>query len=278
VHGLAHAPDAAPPPQGAPQRARLLPAQRACLAAPAPQVIVGYLLDAYRGVGPPLQPETPELRAVAALATRLHDLYITTIQVRGAGGSGAGGWGLLWARSVCAAAHARSAGPPRSRACGGWAAALASTRPAVPPATATPHNNNTITPPAAQGCMYKKMSAEQRAAELAALAHQLDVLEGLAVGPFLAGGSISSADGALAPTFAFLTYILPRYFGWADVFAGRPKLAAWWAAVNADPVASRVSLLLMLMLMLMLMLWGLCWARVQLHWPRGAEGQARLGA
>jgi glutathione S-transferase len=93
--------------------------------------------------------------------------------------------------------------------------------------------------------MYKAIDKERRAAELAELVRQLDVLEGLAVGPFLAGSSISSADGALAPTFAFITYILPKYFGWADVFAGRPKLAAWWAAVNADPVASRVGRLLL---------------------------------
>jgi glutathione S-transferase len=89
--------------------------------------------------------------------------------------------------------------------------------------------------------MYKQMDKAQRAAQLAALVQQMDVLEAALVpGPFLAGGSMSTADGALAPTFAFITHILPRYFGWEDVFAGRPKLAAWWAAVSADPAAARV--------------------------------------
>jgi glutathione S-transferase len=88
--------------------------------------------------------------------------------------------------------------------------------------------------------MYKKMDKQQRATELAALAKQLDVLEEAIAGPFMAGSSMSSADGALFPTFVFLTYMLPAYFGWANVFAGRPKLAAWWAAVNKDPVAARV--------------------------------------
>ena len=85
---------------------------------PLPQVIESYLLDKYHGVGPGLLPPTPELRAKAALAARLHDLYIAPIQ----------------------------------------------------------------------GCMYKKMGAEQRAEQLHKIAFQLDVLEGLVEGPFLAGG------------------------------------------------------------------------------------------
>lgn len=36
--------------------------------------------------------------------------------------------------------------------------------------------------------MYKKMDAEQRALQLAKLAFQLDVLEGIVEGPFVAGG------------------------------------------------------------------------------------------
>jgi hypothetical protein len=88
--------------------------------------------------------------------------------------------------------------------------------------------------------MYRKMEAPERAAGLAQLVKQLDVLEGLCVGPFVAGNTITSGDSALLGTFVFLTFILPRYFGWRDVFAGRPKLAAWWAAMQADPCARRV--------------------------------------
>lgn len=55
---------------------------------PPVQVIEAYLLDKYAGVGPSLQPPTPELRAKAQLARRVHDLYIQPLQV--------GCWGMLW--------------------------------------------------------------------------------------------------------------------------------------------------------------------------------------
>lgn len=45
------------------------------------QVIVQYLLDKYSAKGPSLLAATPELRAKAALATRIHDLYIAPVQV-----------------------------------------------------------------------------------------------------------------------------------------------------------------------------------------------------
>ncbi|KAL4440204.1 hypothetical protein ABPG75_003205 [Micractinium tetrahymenae] len=139
-------------------------------ALPESQVIEAYLLDKYSGVGPSLQPPTPELRARAHLARRVHDLYIQPIQ----------------------------------------------------------------------GCMYKKMDAADRCDQLQSIAFQLDVLEELVEGPFVAGEEISFGDAALFPTFVFFTEILPKHFGWASVFEGRPKLAAWWAAVQADPEAARV--------------------------------------
>jgi hypothetical protein len=52
---------------------------------------------------------------------------------------------------------------------------------------------------------------------------------------------MTTGDSALFPTFVFCTYILPRYFGWSDVFAGRPKLAAWWGLMQQDPHTKRVS-------------------------------------
>jgi hypothetical protein len=52
---------------------------------------------------------------------------------------------------------------------------------------------------------------------------------------------MTTGDSALFPTFVFMTYILPRYFGWRDVFAGRPKLAAWWSRMQQDTHAKRVS-------------------------------------
>lgn len=89
--------------------------------------------------------------------------------------------------------------------------------------------------------MYRKFDAAERASMLAQLAKQLDVLEGIVVGPYIAGSTITAGDSALLPTFVFITFILPRYFGAKDVFAGRPKLAAWWSNMQADLVAKRVS-------------------------------------
>jgi len=34
--------------------------------------------------------------------------------------------------------------------------------------------------------------------------------------------------------------MLPDVFGWKDVFAGRPKLAAWWRHLQGDAAAVRV--------------------------------------
>ena len=52
---------------------------------PESEVIVQYILDKHSKKGPSLLAETPELRAKAALVTRIHDLYIAPVQVgRGA--------------------------------------------------------------------------------------------------------------------------------------------------------------------------------------------------
>lgn len=141
-------------------------------ALPESEVIAQYIEDKYRGTGPSFTPATPELRAKAALITRIMDIYVVPIQ----------------------------------------------------------------------GCMYKKMDAATRADQIKTLAAQLDNMEKLVdpQGPWLVGDSFTTADAALFPTFVFFTYILTKKFGWKDVFAGRPKLHRWWAAVNQDPVAVRV--------------------------------------
>lgn len=70
---------------------------RAVLLLPRPQVIAQYVLDKYSGQGPAMMAADPESRAIATLAARIHDQYITPIQVRhkdAAGRSRAGvGWG-----------------------------------------------------------------------------------------------------------------------------------------------------------------------------------------
>lgn len=137
------------------------------------EVIVDYLLDRYCPPGTLMAPD-PLSRARQRLATRVHDMYVTT----------------------------------------------------------------------AQGCMYKGgMTPGERSAGLAALALQLDALEAIVAaggGPYVAGACVTTADSALAPTFEFMTFILPRVFGWKDVFAGRPALRRWWAAVREDAAMKRV--------------------------------------
>jgi len=49
-------------------------------ALPESEVISQYLVDKFRGEGPSLLPPTPEARAKAALGTRIHDIYITSVQ------------------------------------------------------------------------------------------------------------------------------------------------------------------------------------------------------
>lgn len=141
------------------------------LALPESQVIESYILDKYKGQGPDLIPSsTPEARAIAALATRILDVYICSIQ----------------------------------------------------------------------GCMYKEMPVEQRKTQLAAINYQLDVLEKIFVGPFVAGNELSYADSALLPTFVFFNHILPRHYGWGSIFTGRPKLQTWWNAMSKDDCGSRI--------------------------------------
>ena len=69
---------------------------------------------------------------------------------------------------------------------------------------------------ATQAAMYKSVElidAPNRAAKVAEIAKQLDVLEDLVVGPYCAGDGLSQADLALFPTFIFFTELLPRVFG-----------------------------------------------------------------
>lgn len=55
--------------------------------------------------------------------------------------------------------------------------------------------------------MYRAMDAPERAKQIKAIAFQLDVLEGLCVGPYLAGDAITSADSAVFPTVVFMQQV-----------------------------------------------------------------------
>ena len=105
-----------------------------------------------------------------------------------------------------------------------------------------------------QGCMYRgPMPAAQRAEGIAVVAKQMDVIERVladaarerhgtvtADGPFACGAEPCFADAALFPTYVFLERILPRYFGWDDVWARRPRTKAWFDAMASDACGARV--------------------------------------
>lgn len=96
-----------------------------------------------------------------------------------------------------------------------------------------------------EGAMYRgPMDVAMRAEGIASIAKQLDVIEGIMSlcpdGPFIAGAEPSTADAALFPTWVFIEYILPKHFGWADVFGGRPHTKKWWDAMCVDTCGARV--------------------------------------
>ena len=94
-----------------------------------------------------------------------------------------------------------------------------------------------------QGCMYKGgMEAGARAAGLAAIAAELDVLDGLVSGgPRVLGEAWSPADACLFPTLVFCDQILPSHFGWEGLWEKRPRLGAHYAHMrDADPAGVRV--------------------------------------
>ena len=146
------------------------------LALPESEVISQYICHAFaENSGPELIPEDPETRAICALATRIHDLYVVPIQ----------------------------------------------------------------------GCMYRAgYDVKTWADQLAEVVKQLDVIEGVmnlrTDGPFVGGREPSTADAALFPTYVFIEYILPKHFGWKDVWAGRPTTAKWFEAMKLDTCGARV--------------------------------------
>eukprot|EP00670_Eutreptiella_braarudii_P003286 CAMPEP_0174297490 /NCGR_PEP_ID=MMETSP0809-20121228/51179_1 /TAXON_ID=73025 ORGANISM="Eutreptiella gymnastica-like, Strain CCMP1594" /NCGR_SAMPLE_ID=MMETSP0809 /ASSEMBLY_ACC=CAM_ASM_000658 /LENGTH=257 /DNA_ID=CAMNT_0015401309 /DNA_START=42 /DNA_END=812 /DNA_ORIENTATION=- len=97
-----------------------------------------------------------------------------------------------------------------------------------------------------QGCMYlgpteshftpkeRTIPRPARAAKLAELWKQLDILEGLMWGPYFVGSAMTLADLTLYPTFVFFVMMLPLAFRWPDVFHGRPKLCAWMGEMEKN--------------------------------------------
>merc|ERR1719187_3062890 len=88
------------------------------------------------------------------------------------------------------------------------------------------------------------MDLQTRAAKVLELWKQLSWLDANLVGPYLAGDVVSLADFTWFPTTIFMEFMLPRVFGWPDVFRETegplPKLAKWWTFISEEPEFKRV--------------------------------------
>ncbi len=102
-----------------------------------------------------------------------------------------------------------------------------------------------------QGCMYlapfetrfcsaaRAMDRPTRAAKLNEIRHQLRWLEDHAVlSPYLAHATLTLADMTWFPTLVFMEFMLPRVFGWPDLFADGapqlPRVAAWYQRLQRE--------------------------------------------
>lgn len=79
------------------------------------------------------------------------------------------------------------------------------------------------------------LDKQQRSEKLAEVSKQLQWLERQVKGPFMAGDRITHADMTWFPTAVLIDFILPRVFGWPDVFQEKtghkghyPNLANWY--------------------------------------------------
>jgi len=94
-----------------------------------------------------------------------------------------------------------------------------------------------------QGCLYldpyptpftpavRTMAVKVRAARLAELYKQLAWLEEQIRLPYMAGKTITHADLTWLPTATFMELLLPKVFGWSEIFHEQetfPKLTAWF--------------------------------------------------
>jgi len=106
-----------------------------------------------------------------------------------------------------------------------------------------------------QGAMYlppyatafsaqeRAMDRPTRAAKLAEIWKQLTWLEATIRDPFMAGDKVTHADMTWYPTCIFMEFMLPRVFGWPEVFHEKehfPKLTAWFERLNRDPIFAGV--------------------------------------
>eukprot|EP00931_Biecheleriopsis_adriatica_P090863 TRINITY_DN64782_c0_g1_i1.p1 TRINITY_DN64782_c0_g1~~TRINITY_DN64782_c0_g1_i1.p1 ORF type:complete len:280 (-),score=57.47 TRINITY_DN64782_c0_g1_i1:107-946(-) len=99
-----------------------------------------------------------------------------------------------------------------------------------------------------QGSMYlsygwhgeaRGMDLQTRAAKLAEIWKQLTWLNEHLVGPYLVGPEVTLADFTWFPTTIFMEFMLPRVFGWPDIFRESsgpfPNIACWWMKLSEEP-------------------------------------------
>jgi glutathione S-transferase len=74
-----------------------------------------------------------------------------------------------------------------------------------------------------------------RSKKIAELWNQLSTLEEHIVGPYIMGDKLTLADFTWFPTTIFMESMLPKIFGWPDVFRDPnvlPKFSRWWTLVQ----------------------------------------------
>lgn len=98
-----------------------------------------------------------------------------------------------------------------------------------------------------QGAMYlsygwngesRGMDLKTRAAKVAELWKQLKFMNENIVGPYLCGDKLTLADLTWFPTTIFMEFMLPRVFGWPDIFRDGqtfPALSKWWLKISEEP-------------------------------------------
>jgi len=104
-----------------------------------------------------------------------------------------------------------------------------------------------------QGAMYlsngwhgpdRAMDLPTRALKVAEIWKQLTWLEENMVAPYLADEHHTLADFTWFPTAIFMEFMLPRVFGWPDIFdvsaSPFPKLATWFTKLKKEPAFAAV--------------------------------------
>jgi len=96
-----------------------------------------------------------------------------------------------------------------------------------------------------QAAMYtSSMDLATRAAKLAEIWKQLGWLNKNMVLPYLCGSKVTLADLTWFPTTVYMEFLLPRLYGWPDIFRKTdgpfPNLAKWWAKISEEPAYKAV--------------------------------------